>query len=212
MTTRRRSSLQVGRLTGVVLLTALVVAACGGGLPSPSPAAVASGGASAAVASGSPAGSPTTSARPGGVAASPTPTRAPTATPAPTPTPTPAATPVPTRVPTTEPTEPPPVSEFPQSWTGSWEDPVTGGTGALELTMTGKDDAFGGSITMEGTACVAGGVLDGSYDGRDIAFSVTQRGTVVAFEGVVDDGAISGTFGSDCDGMDGTWTVQRSDR
>src|SRR5687767_3964388 len=76
----------------------------------------------------------------------------PPATPAPPPTPTapPAATPSPT------PTPAPPISEFPQSWTGTWGDPVTGGSGSLELTLTGKDADFGGSITMDGTACLSG--------------------------------------------------------
>jgi hypothetical protein len=104
------------------------------------------------------------------------------------------------------------VSAFPQSWTGSWEDPVTGGSGGLELTLTGQDDDFGGTITLDGTACLADGVLDGSYDGRDITFSVTQRGTTVTFEGRVVDDALEGTFRSDCDAMDGTWNAGRTDR
>ena len=78
---------------------------------------------------------------------------------------------------------PPPISEFPQSWTGTWQDPVTGGSGSLELTLTGKDAEFGGSITMDGTACLSRRDPGGAYDGRDIGFVVTQRGVQMRFAG-----------------------------
>ena len=129
-----------------------------------------------------------------------------TPTPTPTPSPPPAATPTPT------PTPPPPISEFPQSWTGTWQDPVTGGSGSLEVTLTGKDADFGGTITMDGTACLSGGILDGAYDGRDIGFVVTQRGVEMRFAGTAQNATITGTFATDCDAMDGTWTVFRSSR
>ena len=89
---------------------------------------------------------------------------------------------------------------------------MTGGTGALTIVLAGKDDAFGGTIAMDGTGCLVDGVLEGAYDGRDITFVVTQRGTVLEFEGRGDEAGIEGTFRSACDGMDGTWTVDRSDR
>lgn len=155
---------------------------------------------------GSPAGpSPavTASSRP---ADTPTPSSGGSVPPTPSPTPPPPATPTPT------PTPPPPISEFPQSWTGTWQDPVTGGSGSLELTLTGKDATFGGSITMDGTACLSGGILDGAYDGRDIGFVVTQRGVEMRFAGTAQNATISGTFATDCDAMDGTWTVTRSSR
>lgn len=151
----------------------------------------------------------TASASPSGTgASSSTGASAPPATPPPTPTPTapPAATPSPT------PTPPPPISEFPQSWAGTWQDPVTGGSGSLELTLTGKDAEFGGSITMDGTACLSGGILTGAYDGRDIGFMVGQRDVEIRFAGTAQDAMIAGTFATDCDGMDGTWTVVRSSR
>ena len=152
-----------------------------------------------------------TSTAPGSTASSgPAATTAPSADrsvpPTPSPTAPPAATPTPT------PTPPPPISEFPQSWTGSWQDPVTGGSGSIGLTLTGKDAGFGGSITMDGTACLSGGILDGAYDGRDIGFVVTQRGVEMRFAGTAQNATISGTFATDCDGMDGTWTVTRSSR
>lgn len=157
--------------------------------------------------SGSPSSAPsgpTASASPGatsasssiGAGGSPT---APPATP-------PPATPSPT------PTPPPPISDFPQSWAGTWQDPVTGGSGSLELTLTGKDAEFGGSITMDGTACLSGGILTGAYDGRDIGFEVGQRDVEIRFAGTAHDGTITGTFATECDGMDGTWTVARSSR
>ena len=89
---------------------------------------------------------------------------------------------------------------------------MTGGSGSLELTLTGKDAEFGGSITMDGTACLSGGILDGAYDGRDIGFVVTQRGVQMRFAGTAQAATISGTFATDCDGMDGTWTVARTSR
>jgi len=95
------------------------------------------------------------------------------------------------------------------SWAGTWLDPVTGGSGSLELTLTGKDAEFGGSITMDGTACLSGGILDGAYDGRDIGFVVTQRGVQMRFAGTTQNSTITGTFATDCDGMDGTWTADR---
>jgi hypothetical protein len=65
---------------------------------------------------------------------------------------------------------------------------------------------------MDGTACLANGVLVGSYDGRDISFTVGQRDVEIRFEGRGDAATIGGTFTSACDGMDGTWQVQRSSR
>ena len=118
----------------------------------------------------------------------------------------------PVATPTASPTPAPPIDEFPQSWAGTWADPVTGGSGSLELTLTGKDADFGGSITMDGTACLSGGILTGAYDGRDIEFEVGQRDVEMRFIGRASAAAISGTFASDCDGMDGTWTVTRSSR
>ena len=120
--------------------------------------------------------------------------------------PTPAATP------TASPTPAPAIDEFPQSWTGTWADPVTGGSGSLELTLTGKGADFGGSITMDGTACLSGGILTGAYDGRDIEFEVGQRDVEIRFVGRASAAAITGTFTSECDAMDGTWTVSRSSR
>ena len=89
---------------------------------------------------------------------------------------------------------------------------MTGGSGSIELTLTGKDAEFGGSITMDGTACLSGGILDGAYDGRDIGFVVTQRGVQMRFAGTAQNATISGTFATDCDAMDGTWTATRSSR
>jgi hypothetical protein len=157
-----------------------------------------------------PAGTPipalSASPSPGATASAPGESAAATAasTLAPTPTPAPTQTPAPTKA--------PPISEFPQTWAGSWADPVTGGSGSLELVLTGKGTGFGGSITMDGTACLAGGVLDGSYDGRDIDFRVSQREVVIRFRGRASASMISGTFSTACDGMDGTWTVQRLSR
>jgi hypothetical protein len=170
--------------------------------PASSPPAspvVGSGGPTATSASTSPGATAVPpSTGPSGPPATPPPTPGPTATPAPTPSPTP--------------TPPPPISEFPQSWTGTWQDPVTGGSGSLELTLSGKDAEFGGSITMDGTACLSGGILDGAYDGRDIGFVVTQRGVQMRFAGTAQNATISGTFATDCDAMDGTWTVARTSR
>jgi len=166
--------------------------------------------ASSVAGSGSPASSApatTASTDPGATGGPPsTGPSAPTTPPTPRPTAPPAATPSPT------PTPPPPITEFPQSWTGTWQDPVTGGSGSLELTLTGKDAEFGGSITMDGTACLSGGILTGAYDGRDIGFMVGQRDVEIRFAGTAQAGTITGTFATDCDAMDGTWTVVRSSR
>lgn len=89
---------------------------------------------------------------------------------------------------------------------------MTGGSGSIGLTLTGKGADFGGSITMDGTACLSGGILTGAYDGRDIEFTVGQRDVEIRFAGTADDATIVGTFATDCDGMDGTWTVMRSSR
>lgn len=178
-----------------------VLAACGSTVePSAAPASPAPNG----------TGPPTPA-----VSTPPSPAASPSATdgsPAPTPAPTPSPTPTPVPTPTPKPTAAPPLSEFPQTWTGSWVDPVTGGSGSLDLVLTGKGTGFGGSITMDGTACLAGGVLDGSYDGRDIDFRVSQREVVIRFRGRASASTISGTFSTACDGMDGTWTVQRLSR
>jgi hypothetical protein len=99
-----------------------------------------------------------------------------------------------------------------QTWTGSWEDPGTGAMGNLELVLTGRGSDFRGSIMMDGTACLQNGILVGSYERATIAFTVTQRGTVIEFEGIVDDAHMSGTFSSECDALDATWTVQRASR
>jgi hypothetical protein len=125
---------------------------------------------------------------------------------------TPTPSPIPVATPTAPPTPAPAIDEFPQSWAGTWADPVTGGSGSLELTLTGKGADFGGSITMDGTACLSGGILTGAYDGRDIEFEVGQRDVRMRFVGRASAAAITGTFGSDCDAMDGTWTVTRSSR
>lgn len=195
------------RLAAIAALVVSLVAACGPSVaPSASPsAAVASTSGVGPSASSVAAASPTA----GTASASPTATAAPTASPPPTAAAT--ATPVPTLVPTADPTDPPPVSEFPQTWTGSWEDPATGGTGALELVLTGKGGEFGGTITMDGTACLVTGTLEGSYDGRDIAFTVSQRGTILEFAGTAGDDGIDGTIRSECDALDGTWTAQRAE-
>ncbi len=187
-----------------MLVAGLLLVACGDQVaPASSPPA------STVAGSGNPASPTPGSTAPGGTGAPPsTGPSAPPATPspAPTPIPPPAATPSPT------PTPPPPISDFPQSWTGTWQDPVTGGSGSLELTLTGKDAEFGGSITMDGTACLSSGILNGAYDGRDIGFVVGQRAVELRFAGTAQAGTISGTFATDCDGMDGTWTVVRSSR
>jgi hypothetical protein len=89
---------------------------------------------------------------------------------------------------------------------------VTGGSGSLELILTGRGADFGGSITMDGTACLANAVLVGSYDGREISFTVGQRDVDIRFEGEGNASSIGGTFTSDCDAMDGTWQVHRASR
>lgn len=91
-------------------------------------------------------------------------------------------------------------------------DPVTGCSGSLELTLNGKGSDFGGSITMDGTACLSNGILDRAYDGRDIEFRITQRAVEVRFVGEADAATMTGTFTTDCDAMDGTWTATRSSR
>jgi hypothetical protein len=170
---------------------------------------------SAAVASMSPG--PSTAASPSATSPLATPSAvspsASTAAPAsPTTEPSPTPAPTPTRAPTPEPTAAPPVEAFPQTWAGTWTDPVTGGAGSLELVLDGEGSAFGGSITMDGTACLVGGLLDGRYDGDEIVFTVTQRGVDLSFVGEASDAGLRGTFTSTCEGMDGTWEVQRSGR
>jgi hypothetical protein len=184
----------------LAIVLALVVGCGGGQVASPTPLVPASGASATDAAASRTAGPAAASGTP----ASATQAVAPTAPP--------GLTARPTRAPATVPTPPPAVSEFPQTWTGSWEDPGTGGAGNLELVLTGRGSDFGGSITMDGTACLAGGVLVGSYDGATIAFTVAQRGTVLEFEGLADDAGITGTFRSECDALDGTWTVRRSSR
>jgi len=189
-----------------LLIAGLVVVACGDTLvPTGSPPApVGLGSASPPIPTGSappsapsPASSgtdPTSTTGP--PAATPPPPSAPTATPTATATPTPA----------------PPLSEFPQSWTGTWEDPETGGSGSLELTLLSRGTGFGGSITMDGTACLQNGIISGTYDGSDIEFSVGQRDVEIRFAGTADDATMAGTFMTDCDAMDGTWQLTRSER
>jgi len=182
-----------------LLASLFIVGACGNQTVSTSP--------SASIAPASPGASG--SAGPLATVASPSigPSASPTvASATPTPSPPPVATPTPS------PTPAPAIDEFPQSWTGTWADPVTGGSGSLELTLTGKGADFGGSITMDGTACLSGGILTGAYDGRDIEFEVGQRDVEMRFVGRASAAAIAGTFASDCDAMDGTWTVTRSSR
>jgi hypothetical protein len=187
-------------LAALLLAGALVGACADRVAPSASPSG------SIAVAPGTPSPSsasvpPTDSAPP----SDPGPTS--TSPPAPpTPTPTPVATPTPT------PTPAPPLGAFPQSWTGTWADPVTGGSGSIEFTLIERGTGFGGSIAMDGTACLSNAVVSGTYDGRDIEFSVALRGVEVHFTGTGDEAAMAGSFVTDCDAMDGTWQVSRSDR
>jgi hypothetical protein len=65
---------------------------------------------------------------------------------------------------------------------------------------------------MDGTACLSGGILTGSYDGREIEFTVGQRGVEMRFEGTAAAATMTGTFESACDNMNGTWTVTRTAR
>jgi hypothetical protein len=189
-----------------LLAVLFVVGACGNQTATTSPSA-----SSAPASDGSVGASPgpSGSAIPVATTASPsiTPSAGPSIASA---TPTPSSTPL--AMPTASPTPAPAIDEFPQSWAGTWADPVTGGSGSLELTLTGKGADFGGSITMDGTACLSGGILTGAYDGRDIEFEVGQRDVEIRFVGRASAAAITGTFASDCDGMDGTWTVTRSSR
>jgi hypothetical protein len=194
-------------LASAVTAVALILAACAATPPPPSGVPSASGGLSASIPA-SPSATPAL-ASPAAPSASPGATASAAVTPAPaSPTTAPTATPVPTRAPTA----PPPVDAFPQTWAGTWTDPVTGGAGSLELVLTGEGDAFGGSITMDGTACLANGILDGRYDGREIAFTVSQRDVDLAFVGQAADGGLRGTFTSTCEGMDGSWEVHRAGR
>lgn len=195
-------------LAALLLAASMLLGACD---PAPPPASPSS---SVAVASGSPSSAPSgasasASAGPSAVASPSTPASRLPATPAPasTPSPPPAPTPTPRRTPA------PAISEFPQAWAGTWQDPVTGGSGSLELTLTGKGADFGGSITMDGTACLSGGILTGAYDGRAIEFTIGQRDVEIRFVGAAGSASsMSGTFTTDCDAMDGTWTVTRSSR
>ena len=70
-----------------------------------------------------------------------------------------------------------------------------------------EDARFGGAAP-----CRKSRILDGAYDGRDIGFVVTQRGVQMRFAGTAQNATISGTFATDCDAMDGTWTVTRTSR
>jgi len=194
----------ISRRALVFAWSIVLVAACGTTPSSASPA-------------GSPFGSSPASAAvvppsaPAVSSASSTASAVPSAVPASaSPAPIPSATP--TRAPTPEPTAAPPVEAFPQTWTGSWQDPVSGGTGSLTLVLAGRGSSFGGTITMDGTACLGDGILNGTYDDGDITFTVGQRDVEIAFEGEATDAEIRGTFRSDCDTMDGTWQVQRSGR
>ena len=65
---------------------------------------------------------------------------------------------------------------------------------------------------MDGTACLSNGIIDGAYDGRAIEFTVTQRAVEVRFAGEADAATMTGTFTTDCDAMDGSWTATRSSR
>ena len=178
-------------LAAWLLASLFVVTACGNQTaPTSQPASIAP-----ADGSGSASPGASDSARPVATGAGPT-----IALPTPTPSPSPTA------ASTASPTPAPGIEEFPQTWSGTWADPVTGGSGSIELTLTGKGADFGGSITMDGTACLSGGILTGSYDGRDIEFEVGQRDVEMRFVGRAIAAAIAGTFASDCDGMDGTWT------
>ena len=89
---------------------------------------------------------------------------------------------------------------------------MTGGSGSLELVAHRQGRGLR-RVHHDGRHRLpVDGILDGAYDGRDIAFVVTQRGVELRFAGRADAADIDGTFTTDCDAMDGTWTVDRSSR
>jgi hypothetical protein len=147
---------------------------------------------------------------------SPTPKAGPTATPGLTPTSTPdrsaattaSPTPSPPPTPTTTPTFE--SAAFPQTWSGTWAAPAAGAGGSLELVLTRGGATAEGTLTIDGTACLASGVVDGAVGGGQILFSISQRGVTFAFSGTTTGPVMEGRFSADCDDLAGTWSLART--
>jgi hypothetical protein len=115
--------------------------------------------------------------------------------------------------PTLSPTQAPPSfnpATYPQTWAGAWVDPDSGAGGSLDLTFTKGGPSAEGSLTIEGTACLTSGILDGAIDGGRVAFTVMQRGTTFEFVGTTDGRSMQGRFSADCDDLGGSWTAGRT--
>jgi hypothetical protein len=130
-----------------------------------------------------------------------------TASSAPPTTPSPSSTPSATTSPTPA---PPPSTGIDGSWSGTWASTSGGETGAIELVWAVSGSALTGTITLEGTPCLVGGVVSGTASGSSVRFLTSQPEVQIRYRGRVGDSEIRGSYQSSCGDPTGTWSVTRS--
>jgi hypothetical protein len=98
------------------------------------------------------------------------------------------------------------------AWHGTWLS-ATGVGGTLTVTFTQSGADVDGDVTFTGSPCFAGGHVDGTVDGRDLAATLSAGRIRVSFDGTVSSAGVDGTYSvieaGACSNDTGTFTIER---
>ena len=98
-------------------------------------------------------------------------------------------------------------------WVGTWRATFWANDGGMTLDLTQDGDEVGGTFDLSGTACVGGGRVDGSVDGRQFDATLSNGiGGEIVLDGRVNAASdkIDGQFevtGGWCDNATGRFDV-----
>lgn len=102
---------------------------------------------------------------------------------------------------------PPASTTMSGTWSGQWTDPGTGVSSSLVFSLDQSGSDLTGSLTIDGTSCLSGGVLVGEAHGTAVRFDVKDREVEITYDGTLHGTTMSGEYFSTCDAPRGTWSV-----
>jgi hypothetical protein len=95
------------------------------------------------------------------------------------------------------------------TWNGTWTDDQSGTQNSLTFTLRQQGSVLDGSIAIDGTACLSGGVVQGEAHGHFLRFTVVGREVRMTFNGSFSGTTMNGTYTTTCEAPTGTWNATK---
>ena len=97
-------------------------------------------------------------------------------------------------------------------WAGTWTSDEIEAGGSLEATFAQTGNEISGTVTIDGSPCLATGTITGSVSSSNVTFGAVSGPDGIEFSGTVGATSMNGTYSVEsglCAGDTGTFTAER---